>query len=63
MLPLSKAGCWGASVSDGESIWPVERGVRRRVRKGVLKIETQINMYCFICIINYYTFYLCIAKF
>ena len=63
LLPLSKAGCWGASVPDGESIWPVERGVRRRVRKGVLKIETQINMYCFICTINNYTFYLCIAKF
>ena len=37
LLP-SKGGCWGAWVP--ESIVPMERGVSRRIRNGVLKIET-----------------------
>ena len=42
LLP-SKGGCWGAWVPESESTVPMERGVSRRSRNGVLKIETLLN--------------------
>ena len=42
LLP-SKGWCWGAWVSEGWRIVPMERGVSRRIRNDVLKIETLFN--------------------